>query len=268
MSPSPVREWVQLHRYIFNAVHGQSMKIILDEDPDYYYEGRVYVESWKSEMEDKMEFPQISATVGPFKWENDLAEYSSSFSSSDITSERILVTVGTDVSSQSWNTDLRFGTPEIPTFDFSLYAGIYLEYTYSKNSSYRIQIVDGDKNYAYFDMGSDGCISISTEEIENAGVDPSKIYRILLSGAPEATLYVDTYSSVTMTVEGGKWNTVPEIYILSSIDSVTLNGESFEVNAGYNRNEDMKIRQGENTLVFSGNFDSTTIQISYRRGWL
>lgn len=45
MSLASPEEWPGLYSEILNAIHGQSLKIILDEDPDWYYIGRVALES-------------------------------------------------------------------------------------------------------------------------------------------------------------------------------------------------------------------------------
>lgn len=42
------RDFLTLFSEIQNALHGQYMKIILEEDPDFYYMGRVSVNPWKS----------------------------------------------------------------------------------------------------------------------------------------------------------------------------------------------------------------------------
>lgn len=42
-------EFLDLFSAIQNAIHGQKMKIILDDDPDFYYFGRVTVDSWKAD---------------------------------------------------------------------------------------------------------------------------------------------------------------------------------------------------------------------------
>lgn len=41
-------EFLNLFSSIQNALHGKNMKIVLEEDPDFYYIGRVSVNEWKS----------------------------------------------------------------------------------------------------------------------------------------------------------------------------------------------------------------------------
>lgn len=44
MSLASPEAWPGLYSSILNAIHGQTLEIVLDEDPDYYYTGRVSVE--------------------------------------------------------------------------------------------------------------------------------------------------------------------------------------------------------------------------------
>ena len=41
--------WVSIKNKIVDFLHGNVMKMVLEDDPEYYYEGRFTVDSWKSE---------------------------------------------------------------------------------------------------------------------------------------------------------------------------------------------------------------------------
>jgi phage-related protein len=43
----PIREFLEQFSEINNAIHGKRMKIIMDDDPDFYYIGRCSVSAWK-----------------------------------------------------------------------------------------------------------------------------------------------------------------------------------------------------------------------------
>lgn len=45
----PQAEFLDLFSRIQNAIHGQKMQIVLDDDPEWYYIGRVTVPEWKTE---------------------------------------------------------------------------------------------------------------------------------------------------------------------------------------------------------------------------
>lgn len=59
------KRWSTIYSEIMEYLHGQSMQIILDEDPDYYYTGRVQVNTWKSDK--KTSTITIEADVEPYK---------------------------------------------------------------------------------------------------------------------------------------------------------------------------------------------------------
>lgn len=57
--------WSNIYSDILDYLQGQSMKIILDEDPTYYYIGRVQVNEWKSDKNTSI--IAIEANVEPYK---------------------------------------------------------------------------------------------------------------------------------------------------------------------------------------------------------
>lgn len=42
--------WPDLYSDIADILHGQYVRIILEDDPLYYYEGRVFVDNWESDQ--------------------------------------------------------------------------------------------------------------------------------------------------------------------------------------------------------------------------
>jgi hypothetical protein len=43
------QRWSDLYSEIMNVLHGKYGKAILEDDPNYYYEGRFFVNGWKSD---------------------------------------------------------------------------------------------------------------------------------------------------------------------------------------------------------------------------
>ena len=41
-------DWVSIYQKAMNYLYGIKRKVILEDDPNYYYEGRVWVNQWKS----------------------------------------------------------------------------------------------------------------------------------------------------------------------------------------------------------------------------
>lgn len=59
--------WSNTYSRVLNLLHGRKMKIILDEDPGYYYEGRVEIDEWSSDASAGL--ISITADVNPYKTE-------------------------------------------------------------------------------------------------------------------------------------------------------------------------------------------------------
>lgn len=57
--------WQVAYETISNYLHGQRMRMILEDDPAYYYEGRFKVDSWQTGADRST--ITIGYTVGPFK---------------------------------------------------------------------------------------------------------------------------------------------------------------------------------------------------------
>ena len=60
------QEWYELYSAISIFLHGKVLRAVLEDDPDYYYEGRFTVNSWKSEKDYSR--ITIGYKVSPFKW--------------------------------------------------------------------------------------------------------------------------------------------------------------------------------------------------------
>lgn len=67
ISLAPRSEWERLKREMLHALHGKEMKIISDEDPNYYFEGIVEITAWKPS--NTYVDITISAEVAPYKRE-------------------------------------------------------------------------------------------------------------------------------------------------------------------------------------------------------
>lgn len=58
-------EWSTLYSDIMNYLHGRRMRVVLEDDPGYYYEGRFSVNAWKSDS--YRSSIVIDYDVGPYK---------------------------------------------------------------------------------------------------------------------------------------------------------------------------------------------------------
>ena len=61
------KDWTILYSEIATYLQGQKMRMILEDDPNYYYEGRYSVGVWKSEAQ--RSGITINYEVGPYKKE-------------------------------------------------------------------------------------------------------------------------------------------------------------------------------------------------------
>ena len=61
------KRWSRIYSDIMNYLHGKRMKIVLDEDPKYYYLGRLQVNEWESDK--KTSTITITGTVEPYKYD-------------------------------------------------------------------------------------------------------------------------------------------------------------------------------------------------------
>lgn len=60
------REWHEVYSDIMNYLHGQRLSAYLEDDEEYYYEGRFAVNEWKSDK--NYSTITIEYDVGPYKW--------------------------------------------------------------------------------------------------------------------------------------------------------------------------------------------------------
>ena len=58
-------KWSAVYSSILDELHGKRLQIIMDDDPNYYYIGRVSVDSWESEQ--AASTIVITAEVEPYK---------------------------------------------------------------------------------------------------------------------------------------------------------------------------------------------------------
>lgn len=60
------KPWHMAYSDIMDYLHGQTLRAVLEDDPEYFYEGRFSVNAWKSEKD--WSRIVINYDVGPYKW--------------------------------------------------------------------------------------------------------------------------------------------------------------------------------------------------------
>lgn len=77
----PQEQFMDLFSEVQDALHGQKMNIVLDDDPDWYYTGRITVSEWKAEK--NMGKFTISCDCDPYKLKGSETVFSKAVSGSD-----------------------------------------------------------------------------------------------------------------------------------------------------------------------------------------
>lgn len=169
-----------------NDIHGKQVKIILDEDPDYYYFGRATVE-WH-DAEDWKAKCTVTVDAEPFKRKITPTTVTLRLYAADAPHPNAEIkTTPTRISpSTSKSTTLYYGSKDFPHLRLTGFDFIKL-YAIAAESSWegtrKIAIYDGD-NAVYqtdFPAGTENP-EINVAAITEAGVDVSRIYLITISG--------------------------------------------------------------------------------------
>lgn len=61
------KDWTELYSEIASFIHGRHLRMVLEDDPGYYYEGRFHVEKWTSNTDGSGSTITIGYSVQPYK---------------------------------------------------------------------------------------------------------------------------------------------------------------------------------------------------------
>lgn len=121
------KPWHMAYSDIMDYLHGQTMRAVLEDDPEYFYEGRFTVNAWKSEKD--WSRITIDYSVGPYKWSvlsslDDWLWDPFNFQNGIIRTVLFKdIAVTTDVKSRKLDAALFGRAPVCPRFDVSSTAG-------------------------------------------------------------------------------------------------------------------------------------------------
>lgn len=116
--------FLELYSSILNTIHGKRMKIVLDDDPGYYYNGRIDVSSFTNEK--NIGQISINCTCDPWKYKENLTVIMQDVSGSSritlVNLRRRVVPVITTTASMAIvfngiTTNVQAGTFTIPTIE-------------------------------------------------------------------------------------------------------------------------------------------------------
>jgi hypothetical protein len=117
-------EFLELYSLVQNAIHGQKMKVILDDDPSHYYYGRVTINEWKSNK--NIGEIVIEVDAEPFKmevYETVVSQYVSSSANIVLANDKmptvptITTTSSFLISFGGYNDEYSAGTFTIPEME-------------------------------------------------------------------------------------------------------------------------------------------------------
>lgn len=257
---------------IMNALHGKRIsKIVLDEDPEWYWTGRASVSftkvnSWRMNC-------TVSIDAAPYaqRVEQTVINLRAGAPSS------YNVPIAENVSDTEWNSEFLLGTREFPNGlpldnDQNLII-LWLEGAQTGILANKfVQVIDADGNY-YQDTfqlpQANNRVTISYSDIEDGGVDLSKVYRILVGGIGGCAAVV-TKTSVRHQIINDR-KTVMPVFGLSATDSVKImvNGKEHIIDVGTNTYDDILLKAGENNIYIPSLGQNVYgFSMSYREGKL
>lgn len=116
----PMNDFLPLFSRIQNAIHGQKLHIVLDDDPEFYYVGRVTLDKWKSDG--RIGKISIECDCEPYKYKRYKTTVTNAVTSDAVLTytnsrKRVVPTITTDASIM-----LTFGTST-----YTLSAGTYTD---------------------------------------------------------------------------------------------------------------------------------------------
>ena len=251
----------QFQAELDNAIHGQLVTVIFDNDPEWYYEGRATVayedvDEWQMKV-------RILVDAQPYKLEHDMTEIAvgaDSFNQVDIfigqgTSAQVGFSAVYDVGNVAsmskliirWDEDC----PHIGPVSVNVTDGVH---------TYVDSAVD------YDDYG----VEISIASLTAADVDATSIAKVLLSGVKLAKFYKQSSAGALLTVINDRMPVCP--YWENPNESsvvVHVNGKPFTISTGETVNPDIVLNPGENEVAFtSASVPGDPLVIRFRKGRL
>lgn len=249
------------------ALHGKRMQIVLDSDPEYYYDARVTVDGYEMSGNNEATalYVDVSAVAYPFKIGADaeqtvLLEFMPDY-----------VLIEGTISSLNKSTPvISFGTQNIPTHDFSLYSEIVLQATMLSGFA-KVTVYAGESSHTF--ETDKYPINISADDITAAGLDPQKIYKFVFSQAILPSITGLIPGSAQVTLENGEMPSVPTFDSqATSVEGLIaiFNGKSYPVEAFPFSSNEIVLGSGENVISFAGIQSAKAFTVTERHamGWL
>ena len=229
------------------ALHGKRMQIVLDSDPDYYYDARVTVDGYEMSGNNDATalYVDVSAVAYPFKIGADVEKTVML----EFTPQYVPI-VGVNSSENKSRPVLLFGTKDIPTHDFSIYSSLKISAT-ALSGFASVTVYAGDVNHTFEDASYP--ITISNSDIISAGLDPKKIYKFAFLQAILPSITGLIPGSAQMTLENGEMPSVPTFDSQAEpFDGMVaiFNGRSYPIESFPFSSNEIVLEPGENVISF------------------
>lgn len=266
----------QFKQIIRNALHGNVIqRIILDEDPEWYYTGRCSVNfeelhSWKLKC-------TVTVDAAPYALRVD--ETVVDLTAADEAEENIIEIPATRVGTLDFNTDLRLGTKSLPDgliAPETAMTPLFLASTENppKLDTWYLNITDSDGHSyssaraAWPPAAGVYEVPFDLSAVSEAGVDLAKVYRVLTPGLGDMRIYWKMLSK-RYNVNNSRKSVIPVIALETQEPSIeiTVNGRSHTIYPGTALYEDIVLGEGEN-VVCVPLYQIEALTMTYREGKL
>lgn len=248
-------------------LHGQTMEIVLDESPDYYYEGRVEVQIGKR-----------TATSLPVTVTVDAAPYKMRRKPTRVSIESIAFDdaeykIADGRSNWYFGTYFDFGTQFEPGGDFSDLGQLRFYWSDDQGA------VISDPCIIMYDAlgqtytvplsgppaGDHGVINISTAA---QSVDLTKIWRISVRGRWQAYMVgAVQWDGALISLQNERKRVIPSIYLSTGSGVLRVGSKRFAITAGSQIIDTLTLGPGRVDLLYKRNgSDDQTLTITYREG--
>lgn len=260
-------------------LHGKKMKVILDEDPERYYYGRVTV-TFPKKTHDQL---YVTFTVDAAPYKMAIQETENTYNLSSVATEQDIRIGVLDTQTMPQHTDFRIPAGD-SRGDFSEYIGLAIKYpeNITTNNSKIFQVTSGsdaEGNRHTYTRSVTAAevdarrIYVTIADLTAAGVDVSDIRRVNTSGIgssdKERVQLCGTAFWGFIRLYNAQMGVVPEIYTDAADGVVKLNynGKTYELENGWNKFDEMLLPAGRSQFNVVSGGDSQ-IKIRYRMGWL
>lgn len=257
-------EFMSLFSMVQNALHGKKMTITMDDDPDWYYTGRISVSEWKADR-----------NIGKLTIDCDCEPYKNKLTS------RAVNLCGVNLLNLNWGTPVdnhgsawaktetgyAFTRGEISGGSFLyFYIPVKKGQTYIFSADYDLtaqtMYVYKDRLYGTAVASGKPCIFTAEESGRylfglycSSGVTSAVFNNVMVQEGSVKGSYVaydSTSKEVTTTFTNARKSAIPKAYVTGSI-TVETSSNFVTLVPGGNTLPEFIFYQGDTTLIFKGN---------------